>query len=124
VFSIFAAIAVFLAAVGIYSLISDSVQQRTHEIGIRVALGARRTQVVRLIISETLRLTAFGLLLGAAGVVWLRHLVEHLLWGVKSTDPTTFASVSILLALLALAASTIPVQRALAVDPASALRDE
>lgn len=124
VFSIFAAIAAFLAAIGIHGLISDSVQQRTHEIGIRVALGARRAQVVRLILSETLQLTAFGLLLGAGGVVWLRHLVEHLLWGVKSTDPPTFASVSILLAMLALAASTIPVQRALAVDPATALRDE
>lgn len=124
VFSIFAAIAVLLAAVGIYGLISDSVQRRTHEIGLRVALGARRSQVVRLILSETLRLTAFGLLLGAGAVVLLRHVVEHLLWGVKSTDAATFASVSILLALLALAASTIPVQRALAVDPAAALRDE
>ena len=124
VFSIFAAISVFLAAVGIYGLISDSVQQRTHEIGIRVALGARREQVVKLILSETLLLTAFGLLLGVGGVVSLRHLVEHLLWGVKSMDPATFASVSILLGLLALAASAIPVQRALAVDPATALRDE
>ena len=124
VFSIFAAIAVFLAAVGIYGLISDSVQQRTHEIGIRVALGARRAQVVKLILSETLRLTAFGLLLGAGSVVWLRHLVEHLLWGVKSMDPATLALVSALLAALALAASTIPVRRALAVDPARALRDE
>jgi putative ABC transport system permease protein len=124
VFSIFAGIAVFLAAVGIYGLVSDSVQQRTHEIGIRVALGARRAQVVTLILSETLQLTAFGLLLGAGGVVWLRHLVEHLLWGVKSADPATLASVSILLALLALGDSTIPVRRALAVDPAKALRDE
>lgn len=124
VFSIFAAIAVLLAAVGIYGLISDSVQRRTHEIGLRVALGARRSQVARLILSETLRLTAFGLLLGAGAVVLLRHVLEHLLWGVRSTDPVTFASVSILLGLLALAASTIPVQRALAVDPARALRDE
>lgn len=79
---------------------------------------------MRLILYETLQLTAFGSLLGAGAVVLLRHLVEHLLWGVKSMDPATFASVSILLALLALAASTIPVQRALAVDPATALRDE
>ena len=89
-----------------------------------MALGAHRSQVARLILSETLRLTAFGLLLGAGAVVLLRHVLEHLLWGVRSTDPVTFASVSILLGLLALAASTIPVQRALAVDPARALRDE
>ncbi|MBV9181775.1 MAG: FtsX-like permease family protein [Acidobacteria bacterium] len=113
-----------LAAVGIYGLITDSVQRRTHEIALRVALGAGRSQVVRLILSETLQLSALGLVLGAGAVVLLRHLVEHLLWGVSSMDPATFASVSILLALLALAASTIPVQRALAVDPASALRDE
>ncbi len=124
VFSIFAVIAVVLAAVGIYGLISDSVQRRTHEIGLRVALGANRLQVVRLILGETLRLTAFGLLVGAGAVVLLRHVVEHLLWGVKSTDAATFASVLILLALLAMAASTIPVQRALAVDPAMALRNE
>lgn len=124
VFSIFAAIAVLLAAVGIYGLVSDSVQRRTHEIGLRVALGARRPQVVRLILSETLQLTAFGLLLGAGAALSLRHLVEHLLWGVKPTDPATFASVMILLALLAVAASTIPVKRALGVDPATALRDQ
>lgn len=124
VFSIFGGIAVLLAAVGIYGLISDSVQRRAHEIALRVSLGARRSQVVRLVLSETLRLTAFGLLLGSIGVVSLGHLVKHLLWGVKSTDPATFGSVSILLAVLALAASTIPVHRALSTDPAAALRDE
>jgi putative ABC transport system permease protein len=124
VFSIFALIAVLLAAVGIYSLISDSVQRRTHEIGLRAALGARRPQVVGLILSETLKLTAAGLLFGGVASLAMRRLVEHLLWGVKSTDAVTFASVSILLALVALAASVLPVRRAMAIDPAQALHDE
>ena len=124
IFSMFAGIAVLLAAVGIYGLISDSVERRTHEIGLRVALGARPREVAGLVLLETLQLTAAGLLFGIGAAFAMRRLVEHMVWGVSPTDAVTLASIAALLTIVALAASIVPVRRALAVSPATALRNE
>ncbi len=124
IFSVFAGIAVLLAAVGIYGLVSDSVERRTHEIGLRAALGASARQVVGLVLSETLWLTAAGVVLGIGAAAAMRRLMEHMLWGVKATDAETMAAVAILLTVIALTASIVPVRRAIAIDPATALRDE
>jgi putative ABC transport system permease protein len=120
----FAALALILASVGIYGLMSYTAGQRTHEIGIRMALGGQRSDVLKLILGEGAKLAAVGILIGIVGALALTRLMASLLFEVKPADPAIFAMVAILLALVALAASYIPAHRAMQTDPMVALRHE
>ena len=120
----FASLAFILASVGIYGVVSYSVAQRTREIGIRVALGARRRDVLGLVLREALRLTALGVALGLVGAFVATRVLRSLLFEVKPTDPATFICLSLLLTFVALVASYIPARRATKVDPLVALRYE
>jgi ABC-type antimicrobial peptide transport system permease subunit len=120
--SIFAGIALLLAAIGIYGLMSYSVEQRTQEIGVRMALGAGRPDMVRLILGQGLRLTGIGVGLGLAIAYALTRVLASLLFGVKAADPLTFAGVAMILALIALGSTWFPARRAAAVEPVEALR--
>ena len=122
--SVFAALALGLACIGIYGVISYLVGQRTQEIGIRLALGAKRLDVLRLILGEGMKMAALGLLIGIVAALGLTRLMAKLLFGVSATDPLTFAAVAALLAIVALAACYIPARRAMRVDPMVALRYE
>jgi len=121
---LFAALALILAAVGIYGAMAYAVNQRRHEIGIRTALGAQRSDVLRLVLRDGAEIAFFGIAFGIAGALALTRLMASLLFEVKPTDPATFAGVAILLALVALAACYIPARRALRVDPMVTLRYE
>jgi putative ABC transport system permease protein len=123
-FAVFAALALALGAVGIYGVISYSVAQRTREIGIRMALGARQQEVLLLIVGQCARLAFLGVAVGLAGALLLTRLMSSLLYGVGAADPATYASVAILLVVVALAASYLPARRAMRMDPAIALRHE
>ena len=121
---VFAALALGLASIGIYGVISYLVGQRTQEIGIRMALGAKRADVLRLVLGTGMKMAALGLLIGLVAALGLTRLMAGLLFGVNATDPLTFSAVALLLAIVALAACYIPARRAMRVDPMVALRYE
>ncbi len=120
----FAALALALAAVGIYGVMSYSVTRRTHEIGVRMSLGASRAQVLALVLRQGLTLAAIGLAVGLIGAILLSRLMTGLLYGVQPTDPVTYVGVGALLLLVAVAAAYVPARRATRVDPIVALRYE
>lgn len=121
---IFSTLALVLSSVGIYGVISYLVGQRTHEIGIRMALGAQRRDVVRMVLGEGLRVALVGVGVGIVAALGLTHLMTQMIFGVRAVDPLTFAGVAILLTFVALAACYIPARRAMRVDPIVALRYE
>ena len=122
--SIFALLALALATTGIYAVLSYGVSQRTREIGIRMALGARRSEVLRMVLRGGLRLAAVGIAAGIAGALGCSQLLRSELYGITSTDPATYAALALLLATIVLGASYIPARRATRVDPVVALGEE
>jgi len=122
--AIFAGVALALAAVGIYGIMSYSVAQRAHEVGIRMALGAGSMDVVRMVLGQSLGLTLAGILVGLLGSLALTNFLSSLLFNIKATDATTFLLVALILAVVALVASFVPAYRATTVDPVDALRQE
>lgn len=122
--ALFALTALLLAALGIYGVISYMVTERTHEIGIRLALGAEPQAILRAIMSEGLRLTVAGAAVGLVGALIASHVMAALLFGVKPTDTATFVAVALLLGVVSLLASYLPARRAIRVDPVTLLRCE
>jgi predicted permease len=120
----FAALALVLAAIGIYAVLAYSVARRTHEIGVRMALGARTGDVVRLVLGQGLRLTAIGIVFGVAGALVLTRFLQSLLYEVQPTDPPTFVGALLMLVGVSVAAGYLPARRAVRVDPMVALRYE
>ena len=113
-----------LAAIGLYGVLAYTVTQRTREIGIRTALGARRSNVIGLVLQQGMKLAGLGILIGLAGAFVVTHFIRSLLFGVAPTDPLTFAVIPVLLATVALLACWLPARRAANVDPMEALRCE
>jgi putative ABC transport system permease protein len=122
--SIFAAVAAALSSVGIYGIMSYSVAQRTHEIGLRMALGANRRDVYALVLRQAVLMISVGVASGVGGALALTRFISRQLWGVTPTDVPTFVTVAFLLILIAIIATIIPTRRALHVDPTIALRYE
>ena len=122
--AIFAAIAVFIASLGVYGVLSYLVAQRTHEVGVRMALGASRADVVGMVVRQGAAMAAAGLALGVAGALAVSRLLEGLLFGVTPTDPVAYVVVVATLGIAALAACVLPAQRAARIDPIVSLRGE
>jgi ABC-type antimicrobial peptide transport system permease subunit len=122
--TIFGAVALVLAAIGIYGLMAYSVAQRTQEMGVRMALGADRNAIRKLVVWQGMRLTIVGVVLGIGAAFGLTRLISSYLFGVKSWDPAVFVSVPLILAAVALAAVWVPATRASRLDPMKALRVE
>jgi putative ABC transport system permease protein len=122
-FALFGAIALFLASVGIYGVLSCSVSQRLRELGVRIALGARRRDVLALVLIRGMVLAAAGVAVGLVGALALSRLVDGALYRVSSTDPASFAAIPILLMTVALAACWAPARRAMDADPIEAIRN-
>jgi putative ABC transport system permease protein len=121
---VFAMLALALAAVGIYGVVAYGAEQRTHEIGIRMALGAQPVDVMRMVIGEGMRLALIGVVIGVVASLGSTRLMSSLLFGVGASDPLTFAGVAILLTLVALLACYLPARRAMRLDPLLALRHQ
>jgi len=121
---VFAILALLLAAVGMYAVMSYAVSQRTHEIGIRMALGARPADILKLVVSQGLALTVMGIVIGLAGAFGVTKALSGLLYGVTSTDPPTYIGLSLALGTVALLACYVPTRKATRIDPMIALRRE
>ena len=121
---VFASTALVLASVGIYGVMSYSVNRRTHELGVRMALGATRGDVLKLVVREGMALAASGMAVGILAALGLTRLLANLLYGVRSTDPATLVAVSLALGIVAFLATYIPARRATQVEPMNALRYE
>ena len=122
--SLFAAVALLLAAIGIYGVLAYTVAQRTSEIGIRMALGAQRSNVLRLVVGSGLTLTLVGVAIGAAVALVATRSLDRLVFGVSTSDPGVFAVVALALSAVAAVAATVPALRASRIDPIEALRSE
>jgi putative ABC transport system permease protein len=122
--AVFAAIATVLAAIGIYGVMAYGVTQRFHEIGLRMALGAESSDVLKMVVTDGMKLAVVGLLLGIVGAALLSRYLESELYGIKATDPYTYAGVALGLGAVAAAACYFPARRATKVDPISALRHD
>ena len=121
---VFAGLALLLAAVGIYGIVAHSVTRRTHEIGVRIALGAHPRKIAGMVVRWALLLGGTGVAIGATGSLVLTRLLRTMLYGVSATDPAVFVAASVLLLVVATVAAYIPARRAARVDPLVALRHE
>ena len=123
-FAIFATVALLLASVGLYAVVAQAVNQRTHELGVRVALGASSSAILRMVFTHGMRQTGIGLAIGLAAAFAVTRVIGSLLVGISPTDPFTFGSVALILTLASIAGCAIPARRATQVDPAVALRHQ
>ena len=121
---VFATLALVMAVVGLYAVMAVSVAQRTHELGIRIALGAQRRDVIGMVLGQGIKLVSLGIVMGLAGAWALTRVMTTLLYGVKPTDPLTFVAVPVLLIVVAILACWLPARQAARVDPLTALRYE
>ena len=122
--SIFGCAGLLMAAIGVYGVMSYSVQQRTQELGLRMALGAQAANLRNMVIRQGMTLTLVGVILGAGGALWLTHFLRSFLFGVKPLDPIAFIATPVVLSFVALISIWVPALRATRVDPMAALRVE
>ncbi len=123
-FFLFGLIALILASIGVYGVLSYSVSQRTQEIGVRMALGAGRPDVLRLVVGQGLKLAGAGIVIGIAGAALVTPAIETVLYNVTPTDPLSFVGVAVFLMAVSATASYLPARRAMAVDPIVAIRND